>query len=41
MVKSTITENLEKKLVIKNVNLQTNSDTEVLLESIANFGLFY
>ena len=30
---------LRKKLVIKNVNLQTNSDTEVLLESIANFGL--
>lgn len=30
---------LRKKLISKNIHLQTNSDTEVLLESIANFGL--
>jgi asparagine synthase (glutamine-hydrolysing) len=30
---------LRKNLISKNINLKTNSDTEVLLESIANFGL--
>ena len=30
---------LREKLISKNLHLQTNSDTEVLLESIANFGL--
>ena len=32
--------NLENlQIISKNIHLQTNSDTEVLLESIANFGL--
>ena len=30
---------LRKNLISKNINLKTNSDTEVLLESISNFGL--
>ncbi len=30
---------LKKYLISKNINLKTNSDTEVLLETISNFGL--
>ena len=30
---------LKKNLISKNINLKTNSDTEVLIETISNFGL--
>ena len=33
------TKNLENELINANINLKSSSDTEVLLEYIANFGL--